>query len=141
MSKINHKQKVRLARQMLTPVELKARVPIFQTKGWFRRSMARLLKNNKKEIEQFIKDVNAVNSKKFESLINLIISSDLVKDGNSTNLKSDDNLNGIFSFKHLFKFNLNSGLRKFNWISLANEQYLLILLFSLLYNLFNVDCI
>lgn len=39
MLKLNHSAKVRLARKMQTPAELKAKVPIFQTKGWFQRSL------------------------------------------------------------------------------------------------------
>lgn len=48
MSKITHKKKVKLAKQIQTPKELREHVPIFQTKGWLRRSLSKLLKFKKK---------------------------------------------------------------------------------------------
>ena len=41
---MNHKQKVKLARKMRSKLEIKERVPIFQTNFWERRIV--LIKNN-----------------------------------------------------------------------------------------------
>jgi hypothetical protein len=45
---MTHKQKVRLARKMRTPKEIRKRVPIFQTDEWDRRKEAIAKRVNKK---------------------------------------------------------------------------------------------
>jgi len=45
-NKMNHKDKLKLARKLRTPAELKARVSIFQTKAWEERKIARTKRKN-----------------------------------------------------------------------------------------------
>lgn len=46
--KTTHKQKVKIARKLLTKVEKKIKVPKFQSAGWEKRKLAIKLKVNKK---------------------------------------------------------------------------------------------
>jgi len=57
--KLNHKQKIRMARKMRTQSDIKKHVPIFQTERWIERSL-RIQMRIKKRIEELMVKKNVV---------------------------------------------------------------------------------
>jgi len=52
---MTHKNKKKLARRMLTQIEIKQHIPIFQSKQWEQRKLAKQLKQRKQGDKKTLK--------------------------------------------------------------------------------------